>query len=107
MKKNKTAIIGIICLGLIVVFLRKIVNVIINIKWFKEIGYLSVYFTRIITIVALMLLVFVICFLSIKLYFKSIKNNISKHKDFIDVDFGNEKIQNRVINILNIGISLF
>ncbi|KEI00804.1 hypothetical protein ADU90_13015 [Clostridium botulinum] len=107
MKKNKTAIIGIICLGLIVVFLSRIVNVIINIKWFKEIGYLSVYFTRIITVVALMLLVFVICFLSIKFYFKSIKNNILKHKEFIDVDLGNEKIQNRVIGILNIVISLF
>ncbi|WP_143760885.1 UPF0182 family protein, partial [Clostridium haemolyticum] len=66
MKKNKIAIICIICLALIVVFLKKIVNIIINIKWFKEIGYLSIYFTRIITVVSLMILIFTICFFSIK-----------------------------------------
>lgn len=107
MKKNKMAIICIICLALVVVFLKKIVNIIINIKWFKEIGYLSIYFTRIITVVSLMVLIFTICFFSIKFYFKSIKNNISKNKKFIDVDLGNEKIQNRIINIVNILISLF
>src|SRR3712207_9368903 len=96
MKKNKMAIICIICLALIVVFLKKIVNIIINIKWFKEIGYLSIYFTRIITVVSLMILIFTICFFSIKFYFKSIKNNISKNNKFIDVDLGNEKIQNRI-----------
>ena len=46
MKKIKT--IGFI-IGLIVIliaFLGNIVNLVINVQWFKEVGYLSVYFTK-------------------------------------------------------------
>ena len=46
MKKNKTIAIIIGLIVILIAFLGNIVNLAINIQWFKEVGYLSVYFTK-------------------------------------------------------------
>ena len=49
--RKKTAITTtIISLLFIIIFFDKIINFVINVQWFKEIGYVSVYFTKLIAI---------------------------------------------------------
>jgi hypothetical protein len=47
MKKRNIIGWGIVVLVLIAVFLNQIVNFTINVKWFSEVGYLSIYFTKV------------------------------------------------------------
>ncbi|SHE75093.1 UPF0182 family protein [Clostridium fallax] len=74
MKKNIAIIIAILVSLIGLFFLSS--NVIINIQWFKEIGYLNVYFTKIIAILKLMIPIFLICFLIIYFYGKSIVKKV-------------------------------
>ncbi|KGN00872.1 membrane protein [Clostridium novyi A str. 4570] len=107
MRKNKVLIGLLLIISLTVIFLRKIVNVIINIKWFREVGYLSVYLKRFTSITSLFILVFLICFVFIKTYCRSIKKNLSKNEAFIDVDVQSKSKGKKIINALTLIISLF
>ncbi|KGM95208.1 membrane protein [Clostridium novyi A str. 4552] len=107
MKKNKLVIGMFFCIALVVFFLKKIVNVIINIKWFREVGYLSVYLKRFTAVISLSILVFLICFIAIKVYCKSIKKNLTKNNTFIDVNMESKSKGKKIINVLTVIISLF
>ncbi|KEH95645.1 UPF0182 family protein [Clostridium massiliodielmoense] len=107
MKKNKLVIVMFFCIALVVFFLKKIVNVIINIKWFREVGYLSVYLKRFTAVISLSILVFLICFIAIKVYCKSIKKNLTKNNTFIDVNIESKPKVKKIINVLTVIVSLF
>ncbi len=83
--KNKKALfIPLFIIILIIAFFNKIINFIINVEWFKEVNYLPIYFTRIKSIIILMLPIFIIFFISIWMYYKSLM--MSKNKREINID---------------------
>jgi uncharacterized membrane protein (UPF0182 family) len=53
----------------------------INIQWFQEVGYLPVYFTKLIAVLKLMIPVFLVCFFAIHFYVKSLTKNLSGNLD--------------------------
>ncbi|MBA5851842.1 UPF0182 family protein [Clostridium sp. cel8] len=96
----------VVILAIILLFLNKIVSFIINVEWFKEIGYLSVYFTQITATLKLMVPTFVICFIFIWFYYKSIRLSILKYKKVVEVNQRNQIIERRLILFFDIIISL-
>lgn len=62
----------------IMLFIGTISNFIINIEWYKSIGYISVYLTRIIATLTLMVPIFIISIVAMITYYKSIRKNLMK-----------------------------
>lgn len=60
MKNKKALFIPLFIIILFIAFFNKIINFIINIKWFKEVNYLAVYFTKMRAIIILMIPIFII-----------------------------------------------
>lgn len=108
MKKSKIANLTILLFILAIVFLclNRIINFTVNIEWFKEVGYLSIYFTKLIAMFKLILPAFIICFLCIWFYYKSLKIGIMKYKKVIEVNKSNDRIQRRIVIFFDIIISL-
>lgn len=105
MKKKLGTIIAIMVIIFIIIFFSNIINLIINIEWFKEVGYLSVFFTRILAIIKLMVPIFLISYISIWLYYKSLRKSILKFKNIIELDSKKRKIEKRTFFVINIVIS--
>ena len=74
MKKRKFGLATLVIIIIVAIaFLNSIVNFIVNIKWFKEVGYLSVYFTKLLAILKLMVPIFILVYLGIWIYYKSLR----------------------------------
>lgn len=82
----------IVILFVCILFLNKIVDFIINVEWYKEVGYLTVYFTKLIAICKLMIPLFIIIYISIVLYWKSLRLSIIKYRRAFEVN--NNKVKN-------------
>ncbi|MBV4420242.1 UPF0182 family protein [Clostridium tyrobutyricum] len=95
----------IIILAIIFLFLNRIVNFAVNVEWFKEIGYSSVYFTKIIAVIKLMVPTFIICFLCIWFYYKSIRLSVMKYRKVIEVDSKKESFHKKMAIFLAIIVS--
>lgn len=104
-KKTIVFIIGLIIIIILIVFLGTIVNFAINIQWFKEVGYLSIYFTKLTTILKLMVPVFIVCYISIWIYYKTFKRSILRVKNVIEVSKNKEKLERKISVLINIIIS--
>ena len=59
---------------LILLILVSSINILVDYQWFKELGYLSIYFKRVVATLKLMIPVFIITFSAITLYYISLKN---------------------------------
>lgn len=84
MKNKKALFIPLIIIILFIAFFNKIISFIINIKWFKEVNYLTIYFTKMRAIIILMIPIFIIFFISIWMYYKSLM--INRDKSIIDIE---------------------
>lgn len=87
-------------------FFTRIINLIVNIEWYKEVGYISVYFTKLVAITKLMIPIFMISFIGIWLYYKSLRLSIIKYKKVVEVNSHKNKIEKRIVLISNVIISL-
>lgn len=105
MKRKRLLINSSLILILFLFFLSQIVNIIIDLKWFNQVGYLSVYLTKITATIKLMLPIFILCFISIWFYIKSIKKSIIRWKKVIDVNLINEKRERKIILVLSTVVS--
>ena len=105
MKINKTIafIIGLIVI--LIAFLGNIVNLAINIQWYKEVGYLSVYFTKLTATLKLMVPVFIVSYIAIWTYYKTLKSNIVRWKKVVEVNKNKEKLEHRISVLINLIIS--
>ena len=105
MKINKTIafIIGLIVI--LIAFLGNIVNLAINIQWYKEVGYLSVYFTKLTATLKLMVPVFIVSYIAIWTYYKTLKSNIVRWKKVVEVNKNKEKLEQRISILINLIIS--
>ncbi|MDD7796014.1 UPF0182 family protein [Clostridium sp. 'White wine YQ'] len=98
--RNKKLAVFILILILIMSVLLFSAKLIINIEWFIELGYIKLYFTRLISIVEILIPLFFICFIIISLFSKRLLNNIKSEID----ENGLKKIKKGVL-IANIIIS--
>ncbi len=105
MKKNKTIVFIIGLIVILIAFLGNIVNLAINIQWFKEVGYLSVYFTRLTATLKLMVPVFIVSYIAIWTYYKTLKSSIVRWKKVVEVNKNREKLEHKISILINIIIS--
>lgn len=81
---------------LLVIFLDRIVSFIVNVQWFSEVGYLTIYFTQVTAILKLMVPIFIVFFLGIWLYYRSIRKSIFKMRKIVEVSFSKKTLEKRV-----------
>ncbi|MFL0197941.1 UPF0182 family protein [Clostridium sp. WILCCON 0269] len=105
MKKKMASGILIVILIICILFLNRIVSFIINIEWYKEVGYLTVYFTKLIAICKLMIPLFVISFIGIGLYYRSLRLSIIKYKKVFEVNNNKVKNEKKIFFIVDFIIS--
>ena len=105
MKRKKTIAIIIGIIVILIAFLGNIINLAINIQWFKEVGYLSVYFTKLISILKLMVPVFIVSYIAIWMYYKTFKSSILRWKKVVEVNKNKERLERKIIIFTNIIIS--
>jgi len=95
----------IIILFLCILFLRNIVEFVINIEWFNQVGYLSVYYTKIFTVFKLMIPVFIISYLSIWIYYRGIRKSILHFQKVVEVNTKKSAFENKIFIVGNLIIS--
>ncbi|MEG1257139.1 UPF0182 family protein [Clostridium sp.] len=105
MKKKS---IGIILTTLVIILFLAFssINIIVDYQWFNELGYLSIYFTKILAILKLMIPAFLVIFLGITIYYKSLVPNIRKVKKVVEIDKKSEKKSFKVFLLINFIVSL-
>ncbi len=99
--KRKWRIIPVFIVLILLAVFFSMTAFIINIEWFNEVGYLSVYFTRLIAVLKLMVPIFIVSYLCIWLYYKSLKSSIVKWKKVMEVDSNALKIERKVFFTIN------
>jgi len=85
-KKAIWSIVSIIII--ILLFTVAGINIIVDYQWFSELGYISIYFTKLLSITKLMVPTFLVIFIGITLYYKSLIPNIRKLKGIVEIDKG-------------------
>lgn len=88
-----------------IVFFDSIVNFVVNVKWFKEVGYLSVYFTKLLAVIRLMVPIFVIISLGIWVYYRSLRGSIYRLVNVTEVNKARRSLERKIFTIANIIIS--
>jgi uncharacterized protein len=106
LKKRALTVLTVILFILFVLFFNRIINFVINIEWYTEVGYLSVYFTKLIAIGTLMVPILIICFGTITLYYRSLRKNIVKWRKVVEVDPVRDKLEKKAFYGLNLLVSL-
>ena len=85
-KKKKFVLSSVIIILIICLFsLGNIVQFVINIEWFNKMGYISVYLTKILAVLKLMIPIFILSYLGIWIYYKSIRKSILRMKKVVEV----------------------
>lgn len=107
MKKSYTIGTIVFITLVIVVFFNRIVDFIVNIQWFKEVGYTGIYFTRIIATLKLMAPLAIVLFIGLWLYYKGIRKNIIKMKRVVEVDVDGRKRERKIFILVNTVLSIF
>lgn len=84
-------------LVIVMLFIGTITNFIINIEWYNSIGYISVYFTRIIATMTLMVPIFIISIIAMITYYKSIRKNIMKEITSENLEMKSKSFEKRIV----------
>lgn len=105
MKKGITTVSFILIILLIIIFFNRISSFIINIEWFKEVSYLSVYFTKLIAVAKLLIPAFIIVFLCIWTYYNTLKKSIFKLRKKSEVDVKRGKREDKIFFLVNFIVS--
>jgi uncharacterized protein len=106
LKKRALTVLTVILFIVFILFFNRIINFAINVEWYKEVGYLSVYFTKLIAIGTLMVPILIICFGTITLYYRSLRKNIVKWRKAVEVDPVRDKLEKKAFYGLNLIVSL-
>jgi len=107
MKKRITITTIITAIIIISIFFQSIINFIVNVKWFSEVGYLSVYFTKVTSMIKLVIPLFVAFFVFVWIYYRSIKKSIIRLKSVEVVDVNKIKLEKKIFFIIDAIFSLF
>lgn len=106
MKKGRILIGALFILFIILALFGRIVNFIINVEWFNEVGYISVYFTKMLAILKLMVPLFIIIYGIVWFYYKGMRKSILKWSKAVQVNAKREKIQKRIFIVVNLVLSV-
>lgn len=79
------------------IFFNKILNFIVNIQWFKDVGYLAVYLKKFSAQLALGVPIFLACFVIIYIYYLSLRRSYLKRHRIIELDRKKEKIEKLIV----------
>lgn len=107
MKKKSSFFTLFVIIIFLLIFLDRIVNFAINIQWFNEVGYLDVYFKKIVATCTLMVPIFIISYIGIWLYYRSLRKSILKFEKVVEVDLKRTKLERKIFIILNLIVSFF
>jgi uncharacterized protein len=107
LKKGIILTISGISVLLAIIFLDVILNFIVNVQWFREVNYLSVYFTKLTAVVKLMLPIFIIFYLGLWFYYRSIRKSILRVRKVIEIDARRKKIERIIFIVADLCISFF
>ena len=105
MKKKYTLMAAVILLMILLLSLDGILNFIVDYQWFKSLGYLSVYFTKMLAIIKFMIPMFIICFIVIGLYYRSLKKSYLKEINKVELDSDTKKRESKIFILTNTLIS--
>lgn len=105
MKKKTTISIIVTVLIIALIFIGNIINFTVNVKWYNEVGYISVYFTKLLAILKLMVPIFFISLFGIWFYYKSIRKSIIKFKKVVEVNTKRDKLEKKIVILIDIFIS--
>ena len=105
----KKKAIGIIVTAIIAILFLAVagINIIVDYQWFSEVGYISIYFTKLLSILKITIPTFLVIFIGITLYYKSLIPNIRKIKKIVEIDKIKEKKRFKIFLVINFVISLF
>lgn len=92
---------------LVLVSFHGISSFIINIEWFKEVSYLSTYFTKVIAIAKLFIPSFIIIFIGIWIYYNTLKKSVFSFKKVSEVDSKRKIKGDKIFFVVNFIISSF
>lgn len=104
-KRNILISMGIIIVVLLM-FLSNIVGLALDVQWFKEVGYLSVFTKRIGAQLVFLIPTFIIFYVAIYLYYKGLKKSLIKSRKVMLHEPMKEKLEKRVVLVLAFFISL-
>lgn len=105
MKKKYTLVAAVLILMILLLSLDGILKFIVDYQWFKSLGYLSVYFTKMLAIIKFMIPMFILCFVVIGLYYKSLKKSYLKEINNVELDPIIKKRESKIFILANILIS--
>lgn len=106
MKKKNYFIYIALILIVVVSLLASLTGFLINLQWFKEVGYLQMYFIKISAVLKFMLPIFLVSFIAIWLYYRSLKKNFPNINAVNDVTYKKKKRENLFLTLGNIAVSL-
>lgn len=104
--KQKGLIITIAIIFFALLFINKIANFIVNIEWYSEVKYLSIYFTKLLAVLKLMIPIFLVIFGAIYFYYRSLRKSIRAYVNNGVVDVVSRKKENKIFLWVNLLLSL-
>lgn len=107
MKKKFFGFTTLFIIILAIVFFDTIVNFVINVKWYTEVGYLPIYFTKLLAILKLMIPIFLLIYIAIWLYYKSLRGSFIRLANVVDITPNKRASERKLFVIINIVVSFF
>ncbi|MBC2582389.1 UPF0182 family protein [Clostridium sp. DJ247] len=107
MKKRVTMFVIILAVIICLTFLNNIISFIVNLEWYREVGYVSIYFTKLTAVLKLMVPIFVLSFIGIWIYYKSLRLSIIRYRKVVEVNVNKNNTERKVFFIFNTIISFF
>lgn len=104
--KNKFIRTLVIIFAVIIVAATFSINFLVDIQWFKEVNYLSVYFTKLVSVLKLLVPVFIVIFITIAIYYRSIVPRIRKYGNDTVTSKDSIKRGNRAFYVIDFIIAL-
>jgi uncharacterized membrane protein (UPF0182 family) len=107
MKKKFFAITTLFIIILAIVFFNSIVNFIVNVKWYNEVKYISVYFTKLLAILKLMIPIFLLIYVGVWIYYKSFRGSIMRLANIVEVGPSKNASEKKIVALVNFVVSFF
>jgi uncharacterized protein len=107
MKKKFFGFTTLFIIILAIAFFDTIVNFVVNVKWYVEVGYLTIYFTKLLAILKLMIPIFLLIYIAIWLYYKSLRGSFIRLANVVDITPNKRASEKKLFVIINIVVSFF
>lgn len=76
-------------------------------EWYSEVGYLSVYFTKMLAVLKLMVPVFIVVYTGIWLYYRSLKKSIIRMERVVEISPGKKSLERKIFILADLVVSFF